>query len=321
MMLDRRSFVTAGLGAFGAVALSACGSGNTDSDSGSDKKEAKGQVYYLNFKPEQDEQWQELAKVYTDETGVPVTVKTAASGQYETSLKAEMAKSQAPTLFQVNGPVGLASWKDYCYDLDGAEILKGLTNDAFELKGDDGKIKAVAYVVETYGLIYNKDLLKKAGHDASEISDFDSLKKVVEDITKRKDELGFAAFTSAGMDSSDDWRFKTHLANLPIYYEYKDEGSPAPTLSRAPTCPSTATSGTSTSTTPPASLASSPRRLPTTRTPSSSLSRRSSIRTAPGTTRTSLTWAATSSACSRFTSEPRARRTRACVPAPRTTGA
>ena len=102
--------------------------------------------------------------------------------------------------------------------------MKGLTNDAFELKGDDGKIKAVAYVVETYGLIYNKDLLKKAGHDASEISDFDSLKKVVEDITKRKDELGFAAFTSAGMDSSDDWRFKTHLANLPIYYEYKDEG-------------------------------------------------------------------------------------------------
>ena len=26
------------------------------------------------------------------------------------------------------------------------------------------------------------------------------------------------------MDSSSDWRFKTHLANLPIYYEYKDEG-------------------------------------------------------------------------------------------------
>jgi raffinose/stachyose/melibiose transport system substrate-binding protein len=25
------------------------------------------------------------------------------------------------------------------------------------------------------------------------------------------------------MDGSSDWRFKTHLANLPIYYEYKDE--------------------------------------------------------------------------------------------------
>ena len=32
------------------------------------------------------------------------------------------------------------------------------------------------------------------------------------------------AFTSAGMDGSSDWRFKTHLANLPIYYEYQADG-------------------------------------------------------------------------------------------------
>lgn len=76
----------------------------------------------MNFKPEADQQWQALAKAYTEETGVPVTVYTAASGQYETSLKAEMAKSAAPTLFQVNGPVGLAGWKDYCYDLTGSAI-------------------------------------------------------------------------------------------------------------------------------------------------------------------------------------------------------
>ena len=79
---------------------------------------AEGSVYYLNFKPEQDPQWQELAKLYT-ETGVPVTVVTAASGKYETTLMSEMEKSDPPTLFQVNGPVGLANWKDYCYDLSG----------------------------------------------------------------------------------------------------------------------------------------------------------------------------------------------------------
>ena len=40
----------------------------------------------------------------------------------------------------------------------------------------------------------------------------------------RKDELGIkGAFTSAGFDSSSDWRFKTHLANLPLYYEFKDD--------------------------------------------------------------------------------------------------
>ena len=83
-----------------------------------------GKVYYLNFKPEQDEAWQNLAKAYTEETGTDVTVVTAASGQYETTLQSEMAKSDAPTLFQVNGPVGLKNWKDYCYDLKDAVITK-----------------------------------------------------------------------------------------------------------------------------------------------------------------------------------------------------
>lgn len=223
-MLDRRSFIAAGLGTAGVLAaLAGCGNSNSGSGSAAAKK-ATGKVYYLNFKPEQDAQWQELAKVYTEETGVEVTVKTAASGEYETTLKAEMAKSEAPTLFQVNGPVGLASWEDYCVDLDDSDLKKELTNDAFALKGSDDKIKGIAYVIETYGLIYNKNLLSEAGYKAEDITCFDDLKKVAEDITKRKDELGFSAFTSAGMDSSSDWRFKTHLANLPIYYEYKADG-------------------------------------------------------------------------------------------------
>ena len=183
---------------------------------------AAGKVYYLNFKPEQDEAWQALAKTYTEETGVPVTVVTAASGQYETTLMSEMAKSDAPTLFQVNGPVGLANWKDYCYDLTGSKILGDLTSDSYALKDGDATV-AIGYVIESYGLITNKTLLEKAGYTTDDIKSFADLKKVAEDITARKDELGFAAFTSAGMDASSDWRFKTHLANLPLYYEFKDD--------------------------------------------------------------------------------------------------
>ena len=200
--------------------LAGCGSSSSD-DSGS--SDAKGKVYYLNFKPEADEQWQALAEAYTDETGVPVTVLTAASGEYEKTLKSEMAKTEAPTLFQVNGPVGLASWKDYCYDLSGSDIAGELTDDSFALMDGD-KMSGIAYVIENYGIIYNKALLKEAGYSAEDITDFDSFKKVVEDISARKDELGFTAFPSAGMDGSSDWRFKTHLANLPIYYEYKADG-------------------------------------------------------------------------------------------------
>lgn len=201
----------------------AAGCGSSAGSGGSGSDEAEGKVYYLNFKPEADEYWQELAETYTEETGVEVTVLTAASGEYEKTLKSEMAKTDAPTLFQVNGPVGLASWKDYCYDLSGSDIAGELTDDSFALMDGD-KMAGIAYVIENYGIIYNKALLEKAGYTADNITDFDSFKKVVEDITARKDELGFSAFTSAGMDGSSDWRFKTHLANLPIYYEYKDEG-------------------------------------------------------------------------------------------------
>lgn len=218
-----------------ATLFTGCGS-KEGSDTAS-VDDSKGKVYYLNFKPEQDEAWQNLAKAYTEETGVKVIVQTAASGTYEETLKAEMAKTEAPTLFQVNGPVGLANWDDYCYDLADSKLYANLTSDDFALIGDDGSVKGVAYVIETYGLIYNKAILNNyftmdnaVATSIDEINSFDKLKAVAEDIQARKDEMNETfglsiegAFTSAGMDSSSDWRFKTHLANLPIYYEYKDK--------------------------------------------------------------------------------------------------
>ena len=185
--------------------------------------EETGSIYYLNFKPEVAEAWEALAAAYTAETGVPMTVITAASGTYEDTLKSEIAKTEAPTLFQVNGPVGLSTWKDYCYDLSGSAFYGELTSDAFALKDGDA-VLGIAYLTETYGLITNTALLAEAGYTVDDITDFESLKAVAEDITARKDELGFSAFTSAGMDSSSDWRFKTHLANMPIYYEYLADG-------------------------------------------------------------------------------------------------
>jgi len=190
-----------------------------------------GKVYYLNFKPEQADQWTALAKTYTEKTGVQVTVQTAASGTYEQTLKSEMAKSEAPTLFQVNGPVGFATWKDYCLDLTGSAVDNDLSSKDYELKDESGKVKGIAYVIESYGIIYNKALLKKyCGMDgakiksADEINSFAKLKEVADDIQAKKDDLGVqGAFTSAGFDSSSDWRFKTHLANLPIYYEYRKD--------------------------------------------------------------------------------------------------
>ncbi|NMM94955.1 ABC transporter substrate-binding protein [Bifidobacterium oedipodis] len=207
-----------------SLGMAACGSSNSSDG------DAKGKVYYLNFKPEAADQWTALAKKYTEEKGVEVKVQTAASGTYEQTLKSEIAKSEAPTLFQVNGPVGYQNWKKYTADLSGTDIYKELTNQDVALKDGD-KVVGVPYVMETYGLIYNKDILDKyfatdgaKAKSVDEINSFDKLKAVADDMQAKKDELGIkGAFTSAGMDSSSDWRFKTHLANLPLYYEFKED--------------------------------------------------------------------------------------------------
>lgn len=221
----------------GAMALAGCsssssGSETTSSTAGGESTAAagdasKGSVYYLNFKPEADAAWQEMAKKYSEEKGIEVKVVTAASGNYETTLMSEMGKSGAPTLFQVNGPVGLKNWEDYAYNLYGTPVFDQLTSDDYALYiGDkaDNDVAAIAYAIESYGIIVNTELLSKAGYTVDDIKSFEDLKKVADDIQSRKDELGFAAFTSAGMDGSSDWSFKTHLANMPLYFEYQDDG-------------------------------------------------------------------------------------------------
>ena len=187
------------------------------------KTEAKGSVYYLNFKPEADAAWQELAKTYTALTGVPVTVVTAASGTYDDTLTAEMDKSAAPTLFQCGNQGAIDSWGDYCMDLRGTDVYNEMTTDSFNLHGENGEVLSIGYCYEAFGIIVNKALLEKAGHSLDEITNFDTLKAVADDIHARASELGFDAFTSAGLDGSSSWRFSGHLANMPLFYEFRDD--------------------------------------------------------------------------------------------------
>lgn len=183
-----------------------------------------GSVYYLNFKPEADQAWQDLAKTYTEKTGVKVTVVTAASGTYSQTLTAEMDKgAAAPTLFQCGNEDGLATWQDFCLDLKDSDFYKEMTTNEFNLYGENGEAYCIGYCYEAFGIIVNKALLEKAGHSIDEIKDFASLKAVAEDIHARAAELGFDAFTSAGLDGSSSWRFSGHLANMPLYYEFRDD--------------------------------------------------------------------------------------------------
>ena len=192
--------------------------------SGCNQAGSKGKVYYLNFKPEANDAWQALAAQYTEKTGVEVKIVTAASGTYSDTLNAEMAKAEAPTLFQCGNAQGLKDWGDYCLDFTGTDVLAEMTTSDFNLVDQDGAVKAIGYCYEAFGIIVNKALLKQAGYEITDITDFASLKTIVEDIHARAAELGFDAFASSGLDGSSSWRFSGHLANMPLYYEFRDDG-------------------------------------------------------------------------------------------------
>lgn len=225
-MIKLKKYLTIALSAVMAtVALTGCSSSGDGS-----KDDEKGSVYYLSFKPEQEEQWKKIAQDYEKETGVKVKVVTAASGTYEQTLKSEIAKEDAPTLFQINGPVGYKSWKDYCLDLKDTELYKHLLNEDMAVKDGDG-VYGIPYVEEGYGIIYNNAIMEKyfkldgsKAKSMDEINNYDKLKEVAEDMQTKKDKLGIdGVFASTSLTPGEDWRWQTHLANLPIYYEYKDK--------------------------------------------------------------------------------------------------
>ncbi len=203
---------------------------------GCKRKNNNALVYFLNFKPESAAVYEELARKYESEKGIKVKVVTAAANTYEQTLKSEIAKTDAPTIFQVNGPIGFKAWKDYCLEIGDSKIYSYLSDKSLAIK-DGGGVYAVPYVVEGYGIIYNNAIMdkyfalssrQKKVNSVKEINSFSTLKTVVEDMTKHKKTLGIdGVFASTSLLSGEDWRFTTHLLNIPLYYEYKNGGADA----------------------------------------------------------------------------------------------
>ena len=163
--MTKKSFAWISLFLIAAFALAACGAPTTE-EAGEAPAAAEteamegGEVYYLNFKPEVAELYQQIAEVYKQETGVTLKVVTAAAGTYEQTLKSEIAKADAPVLFQLNGPIGYEAWKDYTADLKDTELYKHLSNKSMAVTVGDG-VYGIPYVVEGYGIIYNNAIMTK----------------------------------------------------------------------------------------------------------------------------------------------------------------
>lgn len=215
--------------------FTACnGNGTTTNPSaGNNANQAVTEIRYLNFKPEIAEVYDEISAAYEKEKGVKLIVETAASGTYESTLTARMATDDAPTLFQINGPIGYTSWAEYCADLKYTELYQHLNDKSLAVSAN-GNVYGIPYVVEGYGIIYNAEILgryfalpEKATdyNSVDEIKNFEALKAVVEDMQKNKDKLGInGVFASTSLKTGEDWRWQTHLMNIPVSLEFQDKG-------------------------------------------------------------------------------------------------
>ena len=233
-MKIKKSALVAAFFVSAAVLLTGCGETTNTG--------ASGEVYLLNFKPEISEAYNEVAQKYQEETGVSVKVVTAASGTYEQTLKSEIAKSQPPTIFQVNGPVGYGSWKDYCMNLSDSPLYEMLSDKDLAITEGDG-VYAIPYAIEGYGILCNGDIMDKyfalpqktsGVNSLEEINSFETLKSVAEDIQRNKDALGIdGAFAATSLATGDQWRWQTHLANAAFYHEFNETDSAQNTIMTA----------------------------------------------------------------------------------------
>lgn len=224
--------------------LAACGTGEKDgttkNNSENNKPAAATEIYFLNFKPEIASVYERIAAEYKQKTGVTVKVVTAASNGYEQTLTSEIAKSNPPTIFQVNGPIGYRSWADYCADLSDTALYSFLSDKSLAIRNGDA-VYAIPYVVEGYGIIYNEEITDKyfalndkntSFSSMNEVNSFSKLKALVEDMQSKKNELGIdGVFASTSFSSGNSWRWDTHLANVPFFYEFSEnEDFEDPTL-------------------------------------------------------------------------------------------
>ena len=225
MKSAQKIIATGAVLAMSITALSACGSSTADA--------SKGKVYFLNTKPEIVDQLQELADAYTDETGVSVDIQTAASGTSNQTLTSELSKKDGPSMFNLAGFDQYAKFKDYLEPVQDSEAYKLLTDEGKSYSFKDGDTAyTIPYAAEWYGIIYNKKIVNEYAKksysvikSADDITSWDVLKKVADSMQEHKDDLGLdGAFSTPGLDASDNYRFAAHMDRIPLFYELKDLG-------------------------------------------------------------------------------------------------
>ena len=165
----------------------------------------------------------DIVKDYKEKANIEVTFEKLEEG-YEEELVRRLDSATPPTIFEVNGTEDYLRLKEHCANIGGTELEGQLTDKSLALLTNEGAF-GVPFSVEGFGIIYNERIMNEffAIPDretmiasAEEIKNFDDLKEVVEEMTKKKEALGidgvFAAFPY-------DAQWAGEIISIPLYYE------------------------------------------------------------------------------------------------------
>ncbi|MCL2471616.1 MAG: ABC transporter substrate-binding protein [Propionibacteriaceae bacterium] len=231
-MTKLRRTVGIGLLAVGLlVGATGCGSANNTPGIGATSPSGpSGYVYFLNNAPELANQYASIAAEYNKETGEDIQIVTPPAGTYDDTLTTELGSSKPPTIFQIDGPLGYAQRKDNCADLTESEIYMNLTDQNLVVSSGNG-VYGVPDNLRGYGIYYNDAIMQKyfALPDknvpitsADQITSFDLLQQVVQDMTAHKSQLGIqGVFSSTSLAPGEDSRWQTYMVNVPLFYEFQ----------------------------------------------------------------------------------------------------
>ncbi|MDR3593702.1 extracellular solute-binding protein [Clostridium sp.] len=192
-----------------------CGTSSGAGSQSSATNESGKTVKVFQLKVEINDALQQLAKKYEQEKGVKVEITSVGGGaDYGASLKAEFQKGTEPDIFMVQGAGDYGVWKQKIDDLSDQEWVKNAVKGTLDTITFDGKVYGMPAATEGYGLLYNKDILDKAGIDPKSIDSFDKLKAAFEKLDSQKAQLGIDNVIS--YTTKETWVTGNHTFNIPL---------------------------------------------------------------------------------------------------------
>ncbi|SFK98968.1 carbohydrate ABC transporter substrate-binding protein, CUT1 family [Lachnospiraceae bacterium KH1T2] len=130
--------------------------------------------------------FQQLVQKFTDETGIGVSITQPGNG-YEDAMKTRMASGDLPDVWVTHG-WSVARYSEYLTPLEGEDWFGKIDESLLpSITDEEGHVYVLPITEAVCGVIYNKDVMDKAGVDVTKIRTWDDFTKACQAVKDNTD--------------------------------------------------------------------------------------------------------------------------------------